>query len=105
MVPSPGAGVPKPRYTCRTQAGTTVVPISAPDNGQMPGFSLTARRSDLTFLVQTEDGLRFRIGTGMSDGQRRNPPAVGTIITFTYHGKTRRGVPRFASFLRVREGY
>ena len=58
-----------------------------------------------SLLVETEDGLRFRIGTGMSDGQRRNPPAVGAIITFTYHGKTRRGVPRFASFLRVREGY
>lgn len=58
-----------------------------------------------SLLVQTEDGVRFRIGTGFSDEQRRNPPAIGSLVTFKYHGKTRRGVPRFASFLRVREDY
>jgi hypothetical protein len=27
---------------------------------------------------------------------------VGTVVTFTYQGTTAQGVPRFASFLRVR---
>jgi DNA ligase-1 len=58
-----------------------------------------------SLLVETEDGVRFRIGTGLSDEQRRNPPPIGSVITFKYHGKTRRGIPRFASFLRVRENY
>ena len=53
-------------------------------------------------LVKTPEGQQFRIGTGFSLEQRRFPPPIGTIITYTYHGKTDRGIPRFASFLRVR---
>lgn len=37
--------------------------------------------------------------------RRAAPPTVGKVITFKHRGKTRRGVPRFASFLRVREDY
>ncbi|MFC1750889.1 DNA ligase [Pseudomonadota bacterium] len=54
-------------------------------------------------LVETEDNTRFRIGTGFSDRQRREPPPIGSLVTFKYYGKTSRGVPRFASFLRIRE--
>jgi DNA ligase-1 len=54
-------------------------------------------------LVEGIDGLRFRIGTGFSDAERLNPPPVGTVITYKYYGKTRRGIPRFASFIRIRE--
>ena len=53
-------------------------------------------------LVSTEDGKHIRIGTGFSDEERRNPPPIGAKITYKYYGKTRNGVPRFASFLRVR---
>ncbi|MBK1721470.1 DNA ligase [Thiocystis violacea] len=56
-----------------------------------------------SLLVEDEDGRRFRIGTGFSDAERRNAPPVGSIVTFTYQGRTERGIPRFASFLRVRE--
>lgn len=56
-------------------------------------------------LVQMKNGVRFKIGTGFSDEQRRNPPALGTLITFKYAGKTQNGVPKFASFLRVRETF
>lgn len=55
--------------------------------------------------VQTPEGLQFRIGTGFSDQERESPPAIGSIITYRYRGKTRNGVPRFASFLRIREQY
>ena len=53
-------------------------------------------------LVKTPEGKQFRIGTGFNLEQRRFPPPIGTIITYTYHGKTDGGIPRFASFLRVR---
>ena len=53
--------------------------------------------------VKTPEGVRFRIGTGMSDEQRRNPPPVGSTVTYTYRDKTPQGVPRFASFQRVFE--
>ena len=53
-------------------------------------------------LVQTVSGIRFKVGTGFTDAQRLSPPQIGDIITFKYHGVTKNGVPRFASFLRVR---
>ncbi len=47
--------------------------------------------------------IQFKIGTGFSDRERNNPPPVGTIITFKYYGRYPSGIPRFPSFLRVRE--
>ena len=55
--------------------------------------------------VETPDKKRFVVGTGFSDAVRRNPPAVGTMITYTYRGLTNSGLPRFASYLRVREDF
>jgi len=52
--------------------------------------------------VALEDGHTFKIGTGFSDAERRNPPKIGEIVTYQFRGKTKRGIPRFASFLRVR---
>ncbi len=53
--------------------------------------------------VKTPDGQRFKLGTGLSDEQRRAPPAVGSTVTYTYREITPSGKPRFAAFLRVRE--
>ena len=53
--------------------------------------------------VETADGRRFRLGTGFSDAERRDPPPIGSTVTFKYYGLTATGLPRFASFLRVRE--
>jgi DNA ligase-1 len=55
-------------------------------------------------LVETAEGLRFRIGTGFSDAERRNPPAPESWVTYRYIGLNEdSGIPRFASFMRVRE--
>jgi len=54
-------------------------------------------------LVETPSGMQFKIGTGFSDLQRQSPPPIGSIITYQYIGKTKRGVPRFASFKRIRK--
>jgi DNA ligase-1 len=43
------------------------------------------------------------IGTGLTDEDRKNPPPIGTVITFTYHGLTDGGAPRFPSYKGVRE--
>jgi DNA ligase-1 len=51
--------------------------------------------------VETPEGVRFKLGTGFSDRQRREPPAVGTWVTYSHHGLTERGIPRFARFVRV----
>lgn len=53
-------------------------------------------------VVENPDGVRFSIGTGFTDEQRRHPPAVGSWVTYAFHGLTDRGIPRFARFIRVR---
>ena len=53
-------------------------------------------------LVEMDNGKRFKIGTGFSDEERSNPPPVGAEVTYKYFGKTRNGLPRFASFLRIK---
>ncbi len=52
--------------------------------------------------VRTDQGVEFKIGTGFSDEQRLRPPALGARISFNYRGLTDDGVPRFASFMRLR---
>ena len=56
-------------------------------------------------LVEIPDGKRFKIGTGFKDKDRKNPPAIGSQITYKYFGLTRKGIPKFASFLRIRKAY
>jgi DNA ligase-1 len=53
-------------------------------------------------LVRAENGAEFRLGTGFSDALRDAPPPVGAVLTYTHRGHTPSGLPRFASFLRLR---
>ena len=46
---------------------------------------------------------RFKLGTGLSDAQRQNPPAIGLRVTYRFRGMNESGIPRFASFVRIRE--
>jgi DNA ligase-1 len=45
----------------------------------------------------------FALGSGLSDALRREPPPIGVWVTYRYRDRTPSGLPRFASFLRVRE--
>ena len=53
-------------------------------------------------VVETGDGRRFKLGSGLSDNERADPPPVGSIVTYKFYGLTANGLPRFASFLRIR---
>lgn len=53
-------------------------------------------------LVALADGTKFSVGTGFSDAQREQPPAIGSLITFRYQELSEGGVPRFPSFLGMR---
>ena len=53
-------------------------------------------------LVEIPNGKRFKIGSGFTDSERSNPPDIGETITYQFRGKTKNGIPRFATFLRVR---
>jgi DNA ligase-1 len=54
-------------------------------------------------LVELEDGTQFAVGTGFSDAERESPPLVGSLITFRYQELSDAGVPRFPSYVGVRE--
>lgn len=56
-----------------------------------------------SLLMQRDDGARFRLGSGLSDAERAEPPAVGSLVTYRYNGLTPNGLPRFPRYLRVRE--
>jgi DNA ligase-1 len=53
--------------------------------------------------VETPQGVRFHIGSGLNDALRRNPPPLGSLVTYRFRELTPGGVPRFASFLRIAE--
>ena len=75
-----------------------IVTAQIPGKGKYAGM-LGALR------VERPDGRRFNLGTGFSDAQRRDPPSVGTLVTYRYRELNKNGLPRFASFLRVRQNF
>jgi DNA ligase-1 len=53
-------------------------------------------------LVRLPSGVEFAVGTGFSDRERDQPPAVGATVTFRYQELSEAGVPRFPSYVGVR---
>jgi len=56
-----------------------------------------------SLVCKMQDDKIIKIGSGLSDAQRANPPKIGAIITFKYYGLTSKGNPRFPVFLRIKE--
>jgi DNA ligase-1 len=54
-------------------------------------------------LVEMPNGQRFKLGGGLTDAQRDQPPPIGSWVTYRYNGSNPSGLPRFARFLRIRE--
>lgn len=48
-------------------------------------------------------GRRFRIGSGLRDEDRKNPPPIGSEVTFRYHEETRAGIPREPRYIAKRD--
>lgn len=67
---------------------------------QIPG---TGRLDGLMGALQckTKGGQIFKVGSGFTDDQRRDPPKVGDTITIHYFEITKNGVPRFPTFHRI----
>lgn len=70
--------------------------------GHLPGKRKYAGMTG-ALEVETPQGLRFRLGAGLSDAERRDPPALGSWVSYRYNGVNEKtGIPRFARFLRIR---
>lgn len=68
----------------------------------LPGKGKHAGRMG-ALLVEMPGGQRFKLGAGFSDAERAAPPPVGSWVTYRYRGTHDSGLPRFASFVRVRD--
>src|SRR5438445_10716482 len=53
-------------------------------------------------LVRLPNGTDFAFATGLSDGERENPPAIAATVTFWYQALCGAGVPRFPSWVGLR---
>ena len=78
-----------------TDAEATVIGYR-PGQGQFTGMVGSLK-------VQSDEGVEFYIGSGLTHEQRRHPPPLHSRITFRYQGFTKNGIPRFPVFLRIRK--
>lgn len=102
-----GLMVHNPQATYRAGRSDQLLKVKAWDDaeatvvGHLTGTGKYAGQLG-ALLVERPDGKRFRLGTGFSAAERRNPPPLRTVITYKYHGCYPSGLPRFPVFLRVR---
>jgi len=54
-------------------------------------------------LIAKFAGETFKIGTGMTDDERETPPAIGSMVTFSFFELTDGGKPRHPVFIGVRD--
>ncbi|MCK5648445.1 MAG: DNA ligase [Gammaproteobacteria bacterium] len=54
-------------------------------------------------FCQIEGKNIITIGSGLTDKERKYPPAIGSIITYKHYGYTAKGNPRFPVYLRIRK--
>lgn len=62
-------------------------------------FSYQKERKTTT---NKQTGISFKVGTGLSDEQRQNPPAVGSVINVRYTEILKSGKPRFPVYNGIR---
>eukprot|EP00039_Didymoeca_costata_P033412 m.42194 g.42194 ORF g.42194 m.42194 type:complete len:382 (-) comp9856_c0_seq1:65-1210(-) len=53
-------------------------------------------------LLETPDGRKIKVGTGLTDADRRNPPKKGSIVSYKYFEVNASGTPRFPVFIGKR---
>jgi DNA ligase-1 len=68
--------------------------------GRMKGLLVALR-----LRTADDPGREFLLGSGFSDALRRDPPPMGSVVSYRHRGWSSSGLPRFASFLRVEPGF
>lgn len=100
MLRRPGSGYEVGRSTSLLKV-KTFHDTEARVVGHAPGTGKHAGRLG-ALVCELPGGARFNVGTGLSDAEREDPPAIGTVITFRYQELSEDGVPRFPSYVGVR---
>jgi DNA ligase-1 len=97
---------PRSKYEVGRSATLLKVKSFLDAEGRVVGHKAGAgRHKGRLGALQAElaDGTRVDVGTGFSDAEREDPPPIGSIITFRYQELSEAGVPRFPSYLGMRE--
>lgn len=71
-----------------------VVVGHTPGRGRFEGHTGALRLRDAA-------GREFLVGSGLDEALRRDPPPVGTVVTYSWRGETASGLPRFPTLLRT----
>ena len=70
--------------------------------GHQPGTGRHKGRLG-ALLVELPDKTLFAVGSGLTDAEREEPPSIGSTITFRYQELSDGGVPRFPTYVGVRQ--
>lgn len=72
--------------------------------GRVIGINYRQNTKELkSLVVQLPNNIKFNLGNGFSNEQRKEPPKLGSVISFKYYGFTKNGKPKFASYLHERK--
>lgn len=97
----------KPNSSYESGRSTTLLKVKSFFDSEATVIGYTAGRGRHkgrcgALKVRTACGTEFKVGTGLSDAQRSNAPAIGSIICYRYQELTNAGIPRFPSFVGIR---
>jgi DNA ligase 1 len=54
-------------------------------------------------MVVNGEGKKFKVASGLTEKMAKNPPIIGTVITYRWNTLTKSGIPNPASFGGIRE--
>ncbi len=103
-----GLMIRKPGSLYEVGRSYTLLKVKQVDDAEAVVIGYTAgkgRHKGVTGALQCRmpSGIEFDLGTGLNDAERRDPPAIGATVTYTYIGLTDDGKPKFAAFVAVRD--
>ena len=70
--------------------------------GHQPGLGKHLGRLG-ALECELANGTKFSVGSGLTDAERDKPAPLGTIITFRYQELSPDGVPRFPTYVGIRD--
>ncbi len=110
IVQNGGEGVvvrdPKARYERKRSSKILKLKPFLDDECEVVGY--TKGKGKYEGLVgalrcRLKSGQTIKLGSGLKKTDRIDPPKIGDIVTFKYNSLTKKGLPRFPVFLRMRE--
>lgn len=98
---------PKAPYSAGRKSSIVKVKPSWTEEGRVIGYeeglnSNEGKVGSLLIESLVKPGLTFKLGIGLSDEDRINPPKKGAVVEYKFNGKMKSGRPRHAAFLRTR---